>query len=74
MFIDEIHRIPFKVYILVSSLGPSVSVKLFVCKHVNIDIDGWLEALLPHPIATIASELNRVTADFSQVFDDLGAD
>ena len=73
MFIDEIHWIPFEVYILVSSLGPSISVPLLVSKHVNVDIDGWLEALLPHPVTTVACELNRVAANFSQVFDDLGA-
>ena len=65
MFIDEIHWIPFEVNILVSTFGPSISVPLLVSKHVDVDIDGWLEALLPHPVTTVASELNRVTADFS---------
>ena len=71
--VDEVHGVPAEVNVLVCCLGLAISMELFVAEHVHVDLNCWLEALLLHPLATIAVEGDRVTADLAQGADDLGA-
>ena len=42
-----------------------------ICEDIDIKVKCGLEALLLHPVATIAMEADGITGDTPQVLDDL---
>ena len=69
--VDEIERIPLEVHGFMRRFGLSVRMELLVLHQIDIEVDRGLEALLLHPVAAVAMELDSVIAHAPQILHDL---